>query len=140
MFQVRQIKNICLVVTISVLLMGMCPTGMAADSFFASSRFYAVSQDATQTVLRATSSATTRVVAYTQETLPKHETALTPVAPSRRFNMRQEYATYLSIHEISDRLSVYSKLFGTSTGYLFAETFSNTVIISYIHHQDGAKA
>lgn len=140
MFQARQIKSICFIVIVSVLLMGMCPTGMVADSFFASSRSHAVSQDATRTVLRATASATTRTVAYTQETLPEYENAYTPTTPSRRLNMRQGNRVYLFIHEISDILSAHSNLSGNPTGYLFAEIFSNTIIIRYIHHQDGAKA
>ena len=140
MFRTRQIKSICFIIILSVLLMGMCPTGMVADSFFASSRSRTVSQDATRTVLRATASVTTRTVAYTQETLPEYETMLTPTAPQRRISVRQNNRDCFSLHEIANNLSMCSRESGKHTGYLFDEIVSNTVIVRYIHHQDGSKA
>lgn len=140
MFSPKRIQKICFIIIVSVLLMGMCPTGMVADSFFASSRSRSVSQDATRTVLRATASTTTRTVTYTQETLPEYETILAPTSSVRRIGMRQGSKEWFSIREIPDTLSAYSGPSIPHAGCLLDEVISNTIIVNYIHHQDGAKA
>ena len=139
MFRAGQIKRICLIVIVSVLFMGMCPTGMDADSFFVSSRSHAT-QDATRPLIRCVSSGSTRTIAYKQETLPEYETVLTPITLQRRISMRQNNRDCFSLYGTANILSMYSKESGRHIGCLFDEIVSNTVIVNYIHHQDGAKA
>lgn len=139
MFCARQIRSICLIVILSVLLIGMCPTGMVADSFLACSNARSVAQDTTGTILRSPSN-TIRNVVYTQETLPEYETFLTPTTSLRRISMRQLNRDYYSVHRIPDILSIYFNASGNHTGCLLVKNSSNMVIVNYIHHQDGAKA
>ena len=138
MFRAGQIKSICFIVIASVLLMGMCPTGLVADSFFASSR--SLTEDVNRTQLHSISTVTSRTVSYTQETLPEYETILTSIKTQRRISLRQGNRDYFSIYKMEDILSMYSTESGKHTGYHFDEIISHTVIIRYIHHQDGSKA
>lgn len=140
MFRAIQIKSICLIIITSVLLVGMCPTGMVADSFFASRHSQASVQDATRTTLRSTPSVATRSVAYTQETMPEQETVLTPTTALRRIHIRQGNRNHFSLHGILNISSSHANISGNHTGLLLIEHFSSMVIVNYIHHQDGAKA
>ena len=153
MFSRRQIRELCLLILISVFLMGMCPNS-AADSFFSSVAMsgvsYACHNSSTEcttlplnirhSLLRPTSSASTHVVAYTRENTVEYEICFTPISTKRQIILRHSGKACFAPICSSDLFTYLSKPSGTYSGPLLVENFSNAVIVCYIHHQDGAKS
>lgn len=154
MFTERRIKSICFMIVISVLLFGMCPHGVGAGSFFASSsprshisahstatnKTASAMTRAYGTVIRATADTVTRAEAYTRETSFEYETALSPIQTARRIGMRFNSRDCFFFIAVLDLSLLFLGFTRTDTQHIFDEIVSNTVIISYIHHQDGEKA
>ena len=133
MFTRRHLKNICIIIAVSVMLLGVCPTGVGADSFFV---FDSHTSDMFEYIGNTNKFQT---IAYTGEVMPQREAMFSPSTTIRRLSMRHGgrdcftgfYDYYSSFF--------FSKVSHSFSQHFLDEIFSNTVIIHFIHHQDGEK-
>lgn len=143
----KQIRHFCYLLVISVLLMGVCPTGKGADSFFVNPGYVSSQQDSLESAqipargfLKSTVTANAGDISYSRESLPEYETFLTPITSLRRISLRIGNRGFLMLYPPYDAFAYSCEYFTDYSQYFFAEIVSNTVIIRYIHHQDGSKA
>ena len=140
----KQIRKFCYILIISVFLMGVCPTTMAADSFFmtppaSSLQDFSTETDFPRGFLKSIISTDMSDISYTPESLPEYETFLTPVTSLRRIHMRAGYRNSLLFSHVYDISAYIFESYTAFHGHFFDEIASNTVIVRYIHHQDGSK-
>lgn len=132
----RYKKPVFLLWILCVLLFGMCLDSIGADSYSA----YSSSCEGSAASLHAQHRNSPVEQAYAPKAQGTGEAALAPCQAMRRSPSRAGRSLILAAlweDSFSARVaSVHSTVFPVD----FHEITSNTVIISYIHRQDGAKA
>lgn len=137
-------NNIYCFFMILLLIYGMCTGSSRADSSFlctysvkASPEQGAVSH--VSTIHRVSSSARSELL-YASESLGHCDTALTTLRhPSRRSGIRMSKSDSFSCLSAGLLPRLFPGLSSGSTPCFCQEVISNTIIINYIHHQDGEK-
>lgn len=131
----KQKKSICFLFMICILFLGMCFENVQTDSSF-------LCENTAHTVstLRSTESPTLTDHVYRQETFSEQAYAVNLRQAVRRTFTRTNKGAALNLIFVDILPQISPTIYTSSDCELIHESFSNTVIVNYIHHKDGKKA
>ena len=131
----KQKKSICFLFMICLLFLGMCFENVQTDSSF-------LYENTTHTAstLRSVEKPTLTDQVYRQETLSEQAYAINLRQAVRRPFTRTNRGAALNLIFVDILPQISPIIYTSSDCELANESFSNTVIVNYIHHKDGKKA
>lgn len=134
-------QSLCYIITICVLLFGMCSANVGTHSSFAlkntaPTRPVTVFSDS---AIRMPQNASPTQQAYTREAIMQYEVILAPQQTLRRVCNRMGQRTVLTFISII-LCAIFTPALSTAIiRHFYDEITINEVVISYIHRQDGEK-
>lgn len=145
MYSQRKRKLLCFLLILPILLFGMCLDNVRTDSFlgysetasgegFSSGPVHAGSASAYHSLRKVSTEQ-----AYMPETFRTGDAVLAPRQAVRKSGIRICRCGCFAANAIEDLPLLFPPASGSDSHILFCEIISNTVILDYIHRQDGQK-
>lgn len=145
MYSQRKRKLLCFLLILPILLFGMCLDNVQTDSFLGYSET-ASGEGLSAGPVHAGSASAYRSVrkvsteqAYMPKTLRTGDTVFAPRQAVRKSGIRICRCGFSAANAIDALPLLFPPAFGSYSHILFCEIISNTVILDYIHRQDGQK-
>lgn len=133
----KQKRSICFLSMICILFLGMCFENVQTDSSFS----YSSENTAhTASTFRSARHATLTNSFYKQGTLTNEDCVTNLRQAVRRTFTRANKSAALNLILVDILPQISPIIYTSSDCQLTPEPFSNTIIVSYIHHKDGKKS
>ncbi len=132
MRKIRNHKLICIVLTVAIMISGICLNGMQANSFFSCHKESSIS--APDRLIEKGS-------IYRTEQLSERE-VISSIRQVRTYSRRTNSRTEQEIAPVSLIADILPQIFHSITAVeerLYYETLCSVAILNYIHKQDGEK-
>lgn len=145
MYRQRKRKIFCFLLILPILFFGMCLDNVPADSFFGYSET-ASGEGLSSDLVHAGSTSAYRFLrdisaeqAYVPETLRTGDVVFAPRQTVRKSGIRICRGGCFAANTMDPLPLLFPPASGSDSHILFCEIISNSVILDYIHRQDGQK-